>query len=114
MFAKDRRFYDSHLVSNFSVVLADQDTLAGSDTEEEGNPMPAGYCNPQVLMRRRSSSQQSENPGDTRLGRRGASRHALPTIKCEFHGPGCDAKDGDMKRTFGDHERMSAGERTDI
>jgi hypothetical protein len=74
---KYQKFYDSHLVSNFSVVLTDQGTLVGSDTKGEGKIVPGGCCNSQVRMRRRSSSQQSENPRDTRLGYRGASRHAL-------------------------------------
>jgi len=76
--------------------------------------VPGGCCNSQVRMRRRSSSQQSENLRDIRLGRREVSRHALPITKCEVREPRYDAKDGDRKRTLGDHERMTACERADI
>ena len=76
--------------------------------------MPGGCCNSQVRMRWRSSSQQSENLRGIRLGRREASRHALPTTKCEVHESRYGAKDGDKKRTLGDHKRMTACERTDI
>jgi len=86
----------------------------GSSAEGEGELVPAGCCNYQIRMRRRSSLRQSGNPGDTHLGHRGASRHALPTKKRVYDEPRYDTNERSTEPTLGDHERMTARERVDI
>ena len=109
-----RKFHDAHLVSNFSVILTDRGILAGGEAESDGNLAPGGCCNSRIRMQRRSSSQQSWNPRDIRLERRGASRRALSITRCESHEPHYTTDDQDTKHTLGDHERMATSEGIDI